>query len=237
MEVEKLDTSTFEELKKLRLRLHHGEKIIQSELDEIVKTWRKYKDVLRPHEKDELFPLVDTKGNFTALIAPRWICHLLSLRHKSTHVLLQWQSPRLGRVFVLQVRSWTKSDSPGRLDISVGGHITGDDPSMSLESTYREMEEELGITRANLKGGELLYQKGYESYDENEDNNFYNCEWRDVYVGEITTCEFDRIRFNDNEVVGLYLCPEPEARNLLKQSIIPLASALKCSLPLCLSHF
>jgi hypothetical protein len=108
---------------------------------------------------------------------------------------------------------------------------------MSLESTYREMEEELGITRANLKGGELLYQKGYESYDENEENNFYNSEWRDVYVGEITTRGFDHIRFNDQEVVGLYLCPEPEARNLLKQNVIPLASALKCSLPLCLSHF
>lgn len=236
-EVGKRDMSTFEELKKLRLRLHHGEKITQKELNEIVETWQTYRDVLRPNEKDEMFPLVDNTGNFTKLTAPRWICHLLSLRHRSTHVLLQWQSPSLGKVFVLQVRSWTKSDSPGCLDISVGGHVTGDDLSMSLESTYREMEEELGITLADLKGGELIYQKGYESYDENEKNIFYNSEWCDVYVGELMTDGFDNIRFNDKEVVGLYLCPESEAKNLLKQNVIPIASALKYSLPLCLSRF
>ncbi len=234
MEVGTLDNRTVEELKKLRLSIHHGEKSTQKELDEIVEKWQKYKDALRPNEKDEMFTLVDNRGHFTKLIAPRWVCHLLSLRHRSTHALLQWQSPRLGRVFILQVRSWTKSDSPGCLDISVGGHVTGDNLSISLESTYREMEEELGITIADLKDGELLYQKGYESYDENEKNIFYNSEWRDVYLGEILTDGFDKIRFTDKEVVGLYLCPESEAKNLLKQNMIPLANALKYSLPLCL---
>ncbi len=93
------------------------------------------------------------------------------------------------------LRSWVKSDSPGCLDISVGGHVTGEDLSISIESTYREMEEELGITRTDLKSGELIYQKGYESYDENEKNMFYNSEWRDVYLGEMTTDGFDKIRY------------------------------------------
>jgi hypothetical protein len=159
MEVGALNNRTFEELKQLHLSLHHGDKVTQEELNEIVEKWQKDRDLLRSNEKDELFTLVDNKGNFTKLTAPRWICHLLSLRHRSTHVLLQWQSPGLGRVFIFQVRSWVKSDSPGHLDISVGGHVTGDDLSISIESTYREMEEELGITRTDLKSGELKLRK------------------------------------------------------------------------------
>ncbi len=223
------------ELSELRSQLAKGDNTTQAQLDEVCKNWEKRKKLLIPGEKEESFTLVDSQGREMQLTSPRWLCHLLGLRHRCAHVLLQWQSPGLGRVFILQVRSWTKSDSAGHLDISVGGHVQGNAPSASEETANREMEEELGLTRADLKGGKLISLGGYESYDECAQDNFYNAEWRDVYVGEITTTGLDKIHFKDNEVVGLYFCPESEASNLLKQKLIPIASALELSLPRCLS--
>ncbi len=221
-------------LDSIRKQLNHGDSVTQDQLDRLLAEIKDRKELLRKNEKDESFTLVNNKGEFLDLSAPRWFCHLVGLRHKSVHVLLQWQSPGLGKVFVLQVRSWTKSDSPGHLDISVGGHVIGRGPVITLVSAYREMEEELGITKADLRNGELDYKKGYESHEERPKDNFYNTEWRDVYVGEITTASLDKIRFNDNEVVGLYLCPESQAQHLLEQKLLPIASALKYSLPYCI---
>ena len=95
-------------------------------------------------------------------------------------------------------------------------------------------QEELGLEINDLKGGTLSFQGGYESYDEDESRSFYNAEWRDVYLGTLFTENFDKLRFSDGEVVGLYLCPEAEAENLLNQTFIPLANALRYSLPFCL---
>jgi isopentenyldiphosphate isomerase len=220
-----------DELRELRARLRHGDNTTQSELDQLCDELATYK----PHtaSAEEIFRLVDSQGNFAEPRAPRWLCHLLGLRHKSVHVLLQWQSPSMGNVFVFQVRSWQKSDSPGHLDISVGGHVTADTVSpLGIDSAYREMKEELGLDRNDLMDKELLFRAGYESYDRNESQGFYNAEWRDVYVGVLEN--LNKFGFSDGEVVGLYLCPESEAENLLSQTFIPLASALRLSLPLCL---
>ncbi len=106
-----------------------------------------------------------------------------------------------------------------------------------METAYREMEEELGLRQEDLIEGKLIYKIGYDNdYEERVEDHFYfyNKEWRNVYWGRITTDAFKKIRFNDNEVVGLYLCPESQAWNLLNQKIIPLASALRDSLPKCL---
>lgn len=219
------------EIEKSRQIFDKGDNARQVDLDRFVAKWGNYKDVLRPNEKAEEFTLVNKEGGFLDLTASRWLCHLLNLRHKSVHILLKWKNPGLEDVFVLQIRDWNKSDSPGHLDISVGGHVVGGDVSNSIESAYRELEEELGISKAELRDGKLSFASGYESTDEREEDHFYNTEWRDVYLGEINTDGLEKIKFSDKEVVGIYLCPEYDSRNLLNQKIIPIASALKLSLP------
>ena len=215
----------------LRSKLSYGDNTTQSELDLLHDRLSAYKPLA--DAADEIFSLVDSQGKITELKASRWLCHLLGLRHKSVHVLLQWQSPSMGNVFIFQVRSWRKSDSPGHLDISVGGHVTADTVSpLGVDSAYREMKEELGLDRNDLIDKELLFRAGYKSYDQDESQGFYNAEWRDVYVGVLEN--LNKLGFSDGEVVGLYLCPESEAENLLSQTFIPLASALRLSLPLCL---
>ena len=209
----------------LRKDLNFGDKegITQEQLSRIEKEYKDYKDQIRPREKEENFEIVDIEGNSKRLVAPRWLCHVLALRHISAHVLLKWKD-----FWVFQVRNWNKSDSPGRLDISVGGHVKA---SQSIEKTvYAEMEEELGIQRAYLKGKEVLYCGSYKSYNERSDDNFYNAEWRDIFIGEISIECLENLRFKDKEVVGIYLCPEKEAENLLNQKVIPIASGLEGSM-------
>lgn len=222
------------ELPALRSRLKHGDPLLdQAEIVELEARLVEQKPS-KPSEW-EIFPLVDEQGQNTGLTAPRWLCHLLGLRHRSVHVLLQWKSPGLGDVFIFQVRNWQKRDYPGHVDISVGGHVTlSEETQTPIDAAYREMQEELGLGKEDLLGRELVFRAGYAIYGEDESKNFYNAEWCDVYLATLGNQGFQKLHFVDNEVVGIYLCPQAEAKALLEQTIIPIAAGLKFSLPHCL---
>jgi isopentenyldiphosphate isomerase len=225
------------ELAVTRERLKNGDVATQDKLDAICKKWESRRECLRPGEKDELFDLVDSKGRPSNLTADRWLCHLLALRHRCAHVLLRWSGSGLGNVFVLQVRAWDKADSPGHLDISVGGHVKSGAGSDLTSTAEEEMREELGIEVNELKDGRLIPCGGYESYNERQEENFFNSEWREVYVADVTTETFTKIDFKDKEVIGLLLCPESEALSFLdqqKNKHLAVASALRGSLNRCL---
>lgn len=236
MNADKPSAMYLERLRALRLNLHYGDEATQEQLNRILDELKADRGRLRPKEKNEMFTIVDSEGNLTDMKAPRWLCHLLNLRHKVAHILLKWQSPGLGEVFILQVRNWDKADYPGHLDISVGGHVNNASNDDSLHAAYKEMEEELGVQQQDLVDQKLHFIKGYVNYNKREDANFYNAEWRDVYIGEISNQGLQKIHFKDNEVVGIYLCPEREVHNLLKQKFFPIANALECSLPFCLEE-
>lgn len=228
------DKDLINKLNIFRVKLKNGDTTSQKEINTICKELNSFKNRFCSNEKDEILYLVDTHGKINGLKAPRWLCHLFGLRHRCIHILLRWRSPDLGDVFILQVRSWTKSDFPGHLDISVGGHIVGESQSIVIQTAYKEMEEELGITQSDLIGRRLFFSTEYESKSKDEWKYFYNTEWRFVFKGEISTNRFDKIRFCDNEVVGIYLCPESEATKLLGQKFIPIANGLKESLQYCI---
>lgn len=217
-----------------KLREHYGTAdysgISQPELDELFKQLFGYKQELMPDENDEKLVLVDSSGKRTGLQAPRWICHLLGFRHLCVHVAVKWRKPQPPDFFIFQIRSWNKFDSPGQVDISVSGHVTDDMPS--FDAAQKEMKEELGLSLNDLVSQRIHFIGAYEKYDQNPDLNFYNREYKEVYMGEINTPQIDAVHFNDNEVVGLYLCPETELTALSLQKQIPLASGLKGSLKL-----
>jgi 8-oxo-dGTP pyrophosphatase MutT (NUDIX family) len=223
-------------LKEFRSSLSHGDRATQEQLDTITVELADYKELMRPGEKDELFTLVDKYGNSTDLHALRWVCHLLALRHRCAHILLDWNSPKLGKVFVFQVRNWNKIDYPGHIDISTAGHVVGNSPDISVHTAYRELEEELGLTKYDLLDNGLQFVTGYEKYFEFEENNLYNCQWHDLYRATLMKSALEKIHFVDDEVVGIYLCPVSGAKNLLQQKTLPLANGIIASLPYFLNN-
>lgn len=215
----------------LRKKLKNGDNASEDQINNINNEFESYRKFLRPNEKDEILTVVNKEGRFMNVKAPRWLCHLLDLRHMCVHVLLKWRNDSSLNFFVLQVRSWDRADFPGCLDISVGGHVTGLKNTNPINSAYREMEEEMGITRQHLINRRLIHVRGYQCSEKNSRINFYNTEWREIYLGEITRTGLNAVNFKDKEVAGLYLCPEYIARHLLKQEILPIAGALRFSLP------
>jgi 8-oxo-dGTP pyrophosphatase MutT (NUDIX family) len=211
-------------------RFTHGEGLTQEALDALILELQPQKARLRPADKDESLPLFDRQGQPLGLSAPRWICHILGLRHRCVHVFLLWESPALGETLILQVRAWDRDDSPGYLDVSVGGHATAAS-SDAAAAALKELGEETGLQAEDLVSP-LQPLGGYTIDDpERPDEKLWNSERRELFIGRLQPERMSKIHFQDGELAGLFLVPIRDARALLKQSTLPLAGGLKVSLP------
>jgi len=114
--------------------------------------------------------------------------------------------------------------------------MTSDDSGDGQQTAFTEMLEELSLSASDLNG-ELKPVGGYDYYEARPEENFYNSEWRDVYIGSLKPETIGKVKFPDGEVAGIVLVPLKEAERLLEQSTMPMASALTKSLPKCLSYF
>lgn len=216
----------------LQSALAHGDRATQGQLDDLVRQW--FPRMPERVSEGESLVLVDETGEpfEPSRCAPRWLCHTLALRHTCAHVVLIWDSPQLGPVFVCQVRSWSKQDFPGRIDISVGGHVVG--TAGSRHTAITEMREELGLHEDDLVDARLTRVGGYECFVTVEEQRFYDVEWREVYLGHLSS--LDNLHFPDGEVAGVYLCPVSDALDLLTQQNLAVANGLAMSLPLCIDY-
>ena len=153
---------------------------------------------------------------------PRWVCHLLGIRHRCSHAVVITYN----NFIIFQRRSREKDVSPGALDISVGGHVK--DTNTYEEALFYEMYEELGIERDDTsKITEICV---YENRYSDAEKNFFSIEARKVFEIQLRDNAFNKIRFIDNEVAGIYLCDIAEAKAVLENETI--ASGLKGTLPL-----
>lgn len=221
-----------ERVKELRKQLYNKQ-LKQAEIDKIVTEIAPFKNILVPNDGAEPLLIVDKNGESLNIEAPRWMCHLLGLKHKAVHLLLYSRNDVMDLVFILQVRSFTKFEYPGHLDISVGGHVVGRESSH--RTVLKEMEEELGIPLGLLLNSNFHHINSYMVEDIKPEMNLYNYEQRELYIAEIDSKSISAINFKDNEVVGLYLCTLNSVKDLLDHSTLPLTHALKESLPKCLN--
>ncbi len=146
------DTGWNDDINPLRQGQRHGDAIVdQHQIDDPIAKLEPRREELRPREKDEGFEIVDASGNGRKPTAPRWICHLLGLRHRCAHVLIVGYHSGLGCVFVLQVRNFNKSDSPGQLDISAAGHAIEEASvdGMAIRRTSTCVHGRSGSTRSS----------------------------------------------------------------------------------------
>ena len=137
----------------------------------------------------EMLDIVDENGVPTGETVEREAAHRNGIRHRTSHVWILRK--RNGKTQVLlQKRSLNKDSHPGCYDTSSAGHIpSGED---FLESSLRELQEELGITAA---AEELLYcgcrRSEYRGefhgrrFWDHQVSNVYIL-WRDVEESQLT---------------------------------------------------
>lgn len=212
-----------------RIRVSNSDIHSQKQIDEITSYLNQYKSIIMPQEKKELFSLVDDEGKEIGIYADRWICHLLGLKHKAVHIMLFFRNKTLGKICIFQIRALHKFEYPGHIDISVGGHVIKND-SIS-DTAEKEMREELGLSTKQILNQKLLNIANYNIEDIDDSKLFFNNEYRTLYVAEINPSVLSEISFDDREVIGLYFCPLQLAKVLISQNTLPIANALKESLP------
>ena len=93
-----------------------------------------------PLNNEELFPLVNKKGEVTGS-ATRAFCHGGT---KPLHPVVHLHLTDSNSGLYLQKRSLSKDIQPGKWDTAVGGHI--DYGESVEEALFREVREELGVT-------------------------------------------------------------------------------------------
>ncbi len=104
-------------------------------------------------ENDELLDLVNEKGEVMGTASRIQCMNNPALIHPVVHC---WIFNKKGQV-LWQQRSLNKDSEPGKWDMSCGGHIHhGEKP---LNALKRELKEELGISKLNVKLIDKYVQK------------------------------------------------------------------------------
>ncbi len=133
---------------------------------------------------EEIFEVCDPEGRVTGLASRPEVHSDPSLIHRVVHVLVFDSRGCL----LLQKRSMNKDICAGKWDTSVGGHVQ---PGEDLyEAAVREMQEELGITPAELQP---LYSYLHSNHRESELVTTFSC----VCDGHMhfNTEEIDEVRY------------------------------------------
>ena len=158
------------------------------------------------------------------LLAARWLCHLIGLRHGTVEIFID-PPGEAGQTYV-QVRGMDKFEAPGAFDIPCAGHISGTDGYE--ESLRKELGEELNLRLEDLDG--LCMVERYNSFGEEHGDGPINNEHRVLYQARLKPDAAARIRFVDGEVAGLSIFSVPELRELVKRYPDRVASGLSDAL-------
>jgi isopentenyl-diphosphate delta-isomerase len=139
--------------------------------------------------KEEVVELLDENAKKTGQSMLKSQAHKQSLRHGGAHL---WIYNSKGEV-LLQLRHPAKDIRPNVWDVSVAGHITGNDtPEQTLE---REAQEEMGI-KVNPKDFKFI---GIKKVDESMPDGSVHRVFNWTYIAKIDM-EITDLKYEDGEV-------------------------------------
>lgn len=199
-----------------------GDAISQKWLDNAVKQLEAFSNP--EHSDKEMILLLNQNGEFNGLQAPRWLCHLIGLRHGTVHIIL-WSAHNKPRM-LFQLRSRMKKDFPLHIELSVTGH--GGMEKDWLVSAYREMQEEIGLTAENLTGNLIFVGNNFMSYDEDK-NNFHDREFVRIYTQRLRPSGVGSLSLREDEVEKIYFISEDNISGICSK--FKIAPGLKHTLP------
>lgn len=108
-----------------------------------------------PQDPDELFDVVTEDGAPTGIVKRRADVHRDGDWHRAIHVWV-YGVDRDGPFMLLNLRSLQKDTMPGRLDVTVGGHLGAGE---TVIDAFREIEEEIGASLDPETFGFLFLRK------------------------------------------------------------------------------
>ena len=135
------------------------------------------------------------------LLTARWLCHLVSIRHGTAHLVLLVRGDPFQ--YLVQIRSMAKSASPGCYDLPVAGHVDG--LQSYAETLRKESREELDLDIDELQ--ELRSLEGYMEVSDEPQNYFYNVEFHQVYAGVLPADLILKLKPLPGEVAAVALFP------------------------------
>ena len=168
--------------------------------------------------------------NKSVLLAARWLCHLVGLRHRAVHLFLD--HPTADEYTLVQVRGLDKAEAPGRFDLPAAGHVMGAD---TIDDTlFKELEEELGLTKDDVSALQEL--GSYEYPGAMDDPGFRNVEYRRVYKAQLKPDAMAKVQFVDHEVAAISIFSLSEIQSLIDSFPERVASGLEGSFPTYIEH-
>lgn len=140
------------------------------------------------------------KRDGDTLLVSRWLAHFIGFRHRVIHLFLD--HPDHPDCTFAQIRSLAKYNSPGRLDMPIGGHVTDlDDLETSLA---RELKEELGLD-VDRDVNDLREVGTFNIVDDDDMPDHIEVEHATVYRATLKPDAFGQLRFQTDEVGALAL--------------------------------
>jgi isopentenyldiphosphate isomerase len=214
--------------------LAYGRSLAQPDMNRLVEEWRPLVSASTKPDA-EIYQVVRADGSPTGVSGPRWLFHLLGIRHLAVHIGL---STRSGKV-LLQRRSPDRPQWPDALDMATAGHVPlkADGTAQSLEeAAWKELAEEIGLGRAEAarfmaEEGLQLVGEPYNSLDIDTSGElpFYNAEVRYLFAATLHDDAVALLQFADGEVAAVITATLQECWTLLCTERI--ASGMRYSLP------
>lgn len=114
-----------------------------------------------PQNPDELFDVVNADGTPTGLVKRRADVHRDGDWHRAVHIWV-YGVDATGPFLLFNWRSLHKDTMPGRLDVTVGGHLGAGE---TVTDAFREVDEEIG---ASLDPNDLEFLFKRQAFGETE---------------------------------------------------------------------
>ena len=159
----------------------------------------------------EYVDVLDENGVYTGEIVTREEAHKTGKWHGAIIVAIVNAENKV----IIQKRSEKKKKRPGMWDISVAGHVTSGQDSLS--SSMREVSEEIKVDfRWDIAVKDFRYMFSYRCQEEFEDGTIEN-QFYDVFImrePKITNAE--TVKYQEEEVAEVKLVSASELNHLIK---------------------
>jgi len=158
-------------------------------------------------DPDELFDLCTPDGAPTGRTKARALVHRDGDWHRSLHVWVILTSTSPSSV-LLQRRSFSKDTHPGKVDVSVAGHLRAGE---TVFDALREADEEIGLIVLPTE----LIRLGLRRRVDERPPSHVDREVQEVFC-LLTPRRLETFRPDPDEVLGLLAVPLPDALGLVR---------------------